>query len=222
MFYRIVFIFTLIFNLSHATTFKEVNPKPTKTMLENQKNAHLCPHPIEAKEEISEEFKYGCFCGKDYPKVDKNDKKDFRDLNETVRLERIEKLFKIKPYDDLDTVCMQHDICYLYQGKEAKVCNRAIYDDLSSISDTFEEKNATLENEQCMNLADDMASVFQTFFTLADDEDSLFDLGISMMTTGITVTNKFIQESVDTINDQGDRYPKNGHRCLINEKLEQK
>ena len=216
MFYKTLLIFTLILTLAHADNFKRVNPNPDDTMLENQKNAKPCSSPIEANEELSEDFKYGCFCGKKYPKIDDNSTEDFRELSKEKRVELIEKFYAVEPYDDIDAICMQHDICYLYKGKKAKVCNDTIYDELYDIAEEFDDANKTLENEQCRNLSVDMASVFKTFFAMADDEDSIFDFGMSMISTGITVANKGLQESVDTFSDNEDRYPKNGHKCLIN------
>ena len=215
MLYKILFItlFTLIF--SHADNFKRINPDPTESMLQKQKDAHPCPSPIEANEELTEDFKYGCFCGKEYPKLESNSTNDFRKLSKKERLIQIEHLYSIEPYDDIDAICQQHDICFLYKGKKAKVCNDGIYDELYAIAKKFEEQNQTKENEQCKNLAVDMASAFKTLFTLADDEDTIFDFGAAMFNTGITVATKTVQESVDTLSDDGDRYPKDGYRCTI-------
>jgi len=214
MFNKALFTITLTLSLLTATTFKDITPNPTDKMLENQRNAKLCSSPVVANEEIREDFKYGCFCGSNYPNIDKNSTKDFRKLTYEQRIKTIESYYKIKPYDDIDTVCQQHDICYLYQGKKAKICNNLIYDDLHLLVDSFKEKNDKIENKQCQYLSYDIASVFKTIFTPVDDEVGMFDFGMRMFTTTITVANKTFEESVDTIIEQGPRYPKENHKCL--------
>ena len=216
MFYKALLTLSLIYTSSYAHTFEELNPNPSTTMLENQNNAHSCESPIDANEGLTTEFKYGCFCGKNYPDISNKVTEDFRDLGQEKRVELIEQYYSVKPYDDIDAICMQHDICYLYKGKKAKVCNDTIYDEFYAIAKKFDDANESLENEQCRNLTTDMASVFKTFFTMADDEDSIFDYGAAFFTTGISVANKTFQESIDTISNSEDRYPQSGHKCLIN------
>jgi hypothetical protein len=217
MFYKVLLILSLTFTLAHADNFKRVNPSPSNKMLENKKNAQECLEPIKADEGITTEFKYGCFCGKNYPNIRDKVTQDFRDLAYEKRIELIEQYYSIKPYDDIDAICMQHDICYLYKGKKAKICNNTIYDEFYTIADKFNEANKSLENEQCRNLTTDMASVFKTFFTMADDEDSIFDFGASFFTTGISIANKTLQESIDTISNSEDRYPNSRHKCLLSQ-----
>jgi chaperonin cofactor prefoldin len=103
----------------------------------------------------------------------------------------------------------------LYQGKKAKACNNAIYDELYLLINKFEEANQTLENKQCQNLSSDIASVFKTIFTTADDENSIFQLGALLFNTSLTVARKTLEESVDTIIEQGARYPQKDKKCLV-------
>ena len=214
MFLKILLILPLFFSLLLAETFKEINPAPTKKMVEIEKEAETCASPIAANEDISKKFKYGCFCGENYPKIYNTNTQDVRGLDKKQRVDIINSYFAVKPYDEIDAICKQHDLCYLYQGKKAKVCNNAIYDDLHLLVDKFKDSNQTVENKQCQNLSTDIASVFKTIFAVADDEKNLFDIGMLFFNTSITIANKTLEESIDTIVDQGARYPKKEYKCL--------
>lgn len=140
LFRKLLFIVTILTPSLYAESFQQVNPAPTKTMQENIKNAQPCPNPAPATENISGEFKYGCFCGKNYPIIADNEPKAYKKLDKQERLEMIEEYYKVKPYDDIDAVCQQHDICYFYKGKNAKSCNEAIHHELRSLVDAFRKK----------------------------------------------------------------------------------
>lgn len=212
MFYKTVLIVILTTSFFYAESFKRVNPTPTAKMLENQSNAKVCESPMLANNEITDQFKYGCFCGKDYPKVDKESNRNFKDLTRAERLKHVESLFLIKPYDEIDAICQQHDICYLYQGKKAKVCNDAIYDELHVLGHEFRDANNSLKNQQCYHLSSDIASVFRTIFASADDEDTIFDAGMLFFNTSITIANKTFQEAIDTLINHDERYPE--QKCI--------
>lgn len=213
---KLILTLILLNAFIYAETFKNVNPKPTATMLENIKKAQTCANPVPASEVISEDFKYGCFCGKKYPMIEGNQTKLYKKMDKKARLKVIEDYYKIKPYDDIDAICQQHDICYFYQGKNAKVCNEAIYDDFKVLIKHFQRKDNIKENKQCQKLAYDMRSVFKTIFTSAEDEESPLELGTLLFNTTLTVANKTFEESLDTLIDIGPLYPPQGHRCLSN------
>ena len=219
MFYKILFIFIVATAFIYAENFSRVNPKPTIKMLENQANATPCASPVMAKDEITDQFKYGCFCGKNYPNVDKNSTVSFTKLNKAERIKRIESFYLIEPYDEVDAICQQHDICYLYRGKRAKRCNDTIYDELHTLAYKFREADDKLHNRQCYNLSSDMASVFRTIFASADDQDTLFEAGMLLLSTSITMANKTFQESIDLMIRHQVRYPK--HKCISSD-LKQK
>jgi len=215
MFYKTLFTLLVTTSLFYAETFNEVNPKPTKTMLENITNAKVCATPNVAEEKISEDFKYGCFCGKYHPNIEGNRSGIYREIDKKERLKVIEAYYKVKPYDDIDAICQQHDICYFYQGKNAKVCNDAIYDELHLLVDKFKKNKKKTQHRQCRYLAHDMASVFRTIFAIADDENNIFDISSSMLNTSIILANKTFEEVIDTVIEQGSRYPKKDYKCLI-------
>ena len=178
--------------------------------------ANSCDTPAVASDDLNAKFRYGCFCGEHYPRIEHPSKKNYRDLNRTQRQELIEEYQKIDAYDDIDEVCKEHDICYLAYGREAKVCNDRIYNQLKTLEKKFDKaSDNNLINKQCINLAFDISSVFNTIFSPSDDEDSLFDLGMLMFNGAVTASNKVLQESVDTIGHHAPRYPAIHQKCLL-------
>ncbi|CAA6814423.1 MAG: Unknown protein [uncultured Sulfurovum sp.] len=220
MLYKFLLLSSLMFLQLNAIDFKEINPKPSKTMIENQYKAQHCSSPFIANEKISEDFKYGCFCGKDYPQINNDEIKDFRKLTKAQRAKIIESYFLIKPYDDIDAICQQHDICYLYQGNKTKTCNRAIYSELKNLNKQFKEEKNTLHKQQCRHLASDIASVFKTIFASGDDENGMFEMGALFFNTSLTMAQKTVEKSIETILGKGSRYPKANTKCLISHKTD--
>ena len=200
--------------MATSDTFKEIDSKPKQEILKKVVKNKSCTSPKMANEDLSENFKYGCFCGKDYPRADNNRTQDFRKMNKEERTKVIESYLPIEPYDDIDAICKQHDICYLIHGRVVRDCNEAIYDDLHALADKFKANKELSNNKQCRHLAKDIASVFRTVFTIADDEDSFFDYGRLMFNTSITLANKTMEESLDTIIKQRKRYPDDYEKCL--------
>ena len=131
------------------------------------------------------------------------------------RKELIMQYQEIDPYDDIDKLCKEHDICYIKEGKEAKICNSTIYSKLRKIERKFRNaQEDNVSNLQCKNLAYDIGSVFHTIFSPADDEDTILDVGMLMFNGAITVMNKIFQESVDSL-DNTSRYPVAKQKCFV-------
>ena len=178
--------------------------------------ANSCENPAVASDDLNKKFRYGCFCGENYPNIEHSSKKGYKELNKTQRTELIEEYKKIDAYDDIDEVCKEHDVCYIEHGREAKVCNDNIYTQLNIIEELFyKASDDNVSNEQCKNLAFDIGSVFHTIFSPSDDEDTFFDFGMLMLNGAITATNKVVQESADTISDNSPRYPALDEKCLL-------
>ena len=195
MFYRIVSLSLLLMVYLHATS---------------------CKNPAVADDNLSKKFRYGCFCGENYPDIKHPSKKSYRELNTTARQELIEQYQSIDAYDSIDEACKVHDICFIKHGKQAKVCNDSIVKSLTDIKDKFsKEADDNVTNAQCRDLAFDIGSVFHTIFSPADDEDTIFDFGMLMFNGAITATNKVGQEAADTLSDNAPRYPAKGVKCLL-------
>ncbi len=180
-------------------------------------SATPCKNPAVASDDLSKKFRYGCFCGQNYPAIEHPSKKSYRKLNQAQREELILQYQKIDAYDDIDAICKEHDICYIRYGKEAKVCNNRAYKAFSSIAKKFDKVSKDdHSNEECRNLAYDMGSIFHTIFLPADDEDRVFDFGILMLNGAITVTNRMLEESVDRMRFRRySRYPSKNRPCFL-------
>jgi hypothetical protein len=179
-------------------------------------HATPCENPAVADDNLSKSFHYGCFCGENYPEIKHSSKKNYKELNTTARQELIEQYQTVDAYDDIDEACKIHDICFIEHGKEARVCNDSIVEDLTTIKEKFaKEADENITNAQCRDLAFDIGSVFHTIFSPADDEDTIFDFGMLMFNGAITATNKLGQEAADTLSDNAPRYPAKGVKCLL-------
>jgi len=206
----------LIFTLSYGDDFDRLNSSPTPQMLLNQKNAKVCKHPAPAKENMDSDFKYGCFCGKRYPNIRSSTGKSYRKLNREEKDKLIEKYYAIKPYDDIDALCMQHDICYIYTGREDQTCNDFLYNALKELSARFYEQakkeGRKSKAKRCDKLASDIGVVFKTI--LASRENlSMMRFGLFMMVnTPMTVVSKGIQKGAHGMNDSS-TYPLPNEKC---------
>jgi len=190
-----------------ANAFEHLNLPLNEKMLENKKNAQPCKSPALAEKSFLKNFHYGCFCGKNYPKIEHPSHKKYQKLNLSERQELISEYYKIKPSDDIDKVCMQHDICYLSQGKKAQTCNDSLYKELKKIKYAFRNTSKRKEPhiKRCRHLSTDMALAFKTVFTLGEDFSisKLFTLSLS---TPFSLSSGFIH-SFD--------YPKEDERCNL-------
>ena len=221
MYYSYIFIvLTLLTYPLFPDSFAELNLPLTKEMRENRANAKECKNPTKIKEEFTNSFQYGCFCGKDYPLIKHSSNKNYKDLNKTQREELINQYYKIKPYDSIDESCMKHDICYIHRGKEEQACNDAIYHDLKELKLIFKarEDSSYPKAKQCRVLSGDMASFFRTIFSTGEDI-SLIRYGMFAIITPITLGGKIIQKTPLILNNKGD-YPKEGVKCLISSEKE--
>lgn len=184
-------------------------------LLSTQLLASTCENPAVAEDSLGKKFRYGCFCGDNHPNIKHSSKKSYKKLNRDQRATLINQYKLIDAYDDIDAVCKEHDICYIYYGKEAQECNDEIVDALDRIEDIFDNRD-DLHSKQCKNLAYDISSVFNTIFSPSDDEDSMFEFGMLMMNGAMVATNKILQESMDSISDDEDyRYPLAHKKCLV-------
>ena len=59
--------------------------------------ANSCENPAVASDDLNTQFRYGCFCGKNYPTIEHPSKKAYKELNTTQRQE----LINIQTYSSL-------------------------------------------------------------------------------------------------------------------------
>lgn len=185
-------------------------------MKQHQANAIVCNNPAVAQERFDTTFRYGCFCGKNYPNIQHSSKKPYRYLDTKQKDELLAEYYTIKPYDSIDEACMKHDICYIHKGGEDQRCNDALYTTLRKIEDTFENqaderKRDSLER-RCKILASDISSVFRTVFGTGDNI-SMIRFGMLATTTPLTLASKTLQKTSRGMHD-GAEYPKKGEKCI--------
>jgi hypothetical protein len=213
------FILILIaLNFLYADDFDRLNSSPTTEMLKNKQVAKLCKSPAKAKENFDDDFKYGCFCGKNYPNILSDNNESYKTLGRVKRDKIIEKYYLIKPYDDIDELCMKHDICYIYEGREDQLCNDAIYNSLRELSSKFYEQARGEDSDskamRCERLSSDIGVIFKTIFG-AGDNLSMMRFGMFMMiNTPMTMVSKGIQKASHGMNDSP-LYPLEGERCEV-------
>jgi len=210
MHYTLPFIvMTLIFNTLQANEFETLNLPLTQEMKKNQSSATICDNPAVAQKKLPEKFRYGCFCGKDYPNIKLSTQTSYKKLNTIQKESLIAQYYKIKPYDTIDKVCMLHDICYISKGKDVQTCNDALYNNLTDIKKAFRKKSRhkskKSKERRCKNLSSDMASLFKTIFTAGDDTP-LPRIGAFIFNTPMTLSSKLIHTS---------KYPRKGEPCIL-------
>ena len=197
--------------------FEGLNPPPTPAMQKAMAQAKPCSHPAIAEEKFDESFRYGCFCGKNYPDIKDPSLKPIAYLTYSQRKALIARYYRIRPYDDIDAACRQHDICYIYNGGEDQHCNDALYRRLQAIYDRFE---ATPDGQKpgtpawrCKILASDMASIFKTIFAVGDNIPAS-RFSIFAMITPFTIANKMVQSGARSVAERSG-YPLPHERCMI-------
>jgi hypothetical protein len=202
-------IITLLFSPLNANDFESLNLPLTKNMIDNQATAQICNAPAVAKRKLQKNFNYGCFCGKDYPKIKHPSKKIYQKLNLTQREELIAQYYTVKPYDTIDNACMQHDICYISKGTDAQTCNDALYKNLKDIKRAFKRKakgkRSTSQEKRCKNLSSDMSAVLKTIFTAGTDT-SLPRIGALTFNTPLIIGSKIFTRTP---------YPRKDEPCLL-------
>ncbi|RUM68779.1 MAG: hypothetical protein DSZ05_00540 [Sulfurospirillum sp.] len=220
----LLFVTLFCFTLAAKDHFSDLNPPLTDKMKESKAHAKVCKKPAIAEEKFDKSFRYGCFCGEHYPDIKDPSLKPPEYLTYTQRKELIARYYRIKPYDTIDEACMQHDICYVYNGTDNQECNDAFYATLRDIYDAYEK---TKEGQQpgtkawrCKILASDMSSIFRTIFTAGDDI-SASRFSIFAMITPFTIANKIMQKSALSVSERSG-YPLPFERCIINTDIESK
>jgi len=217
MFYLLSIVLFMISSL-YGDDFDRLNSSPTIEMIQNMKDAKVCKSPAIAKQNFSSDFRYGCFCGKNYPNIISKTKKSYQDLSRGERDELIAKYYLLKPYDSIDAVCMKHDICYIYEGREDQLCNDALFSALRDLSSQFydvaREQDDNSTAERCERLSSDIGVVFKTAFALADNTSMMRFGMVMMINTPLTVMSKGIRTTSYGMKDKI-LYPLPNEKCEL-------
>ena len=203
--------------LSAKDPFADLNPPLTPQMQKAKTAARECSHPAMAEEKFDKSFRYGCFCGEDYPKIKLTLDKPLEAYTYSERKAVIARYYAIKPYDSVDAACQAHDICYIYNGEDDQECNDAFYRRLRQIYDAYDHtpeggKPGT-KAWRCRMLASDLAAIFKTIFTAGDDI-SASRFSIFAMITPFTIANKMVQKSALSFSERSG-YPLPNERCDV-------
>ncbi len=220
--YILLFVMVILTQALIGDDFSDLNPPLTQKMKQHLKHAKVCKEPATAEEKFDKTFRYGCFCGENYPDIKDPSLKPPEYLTYSKRKDLIARYYSIKPYDTIDAACMQHDICYIYNGKDSQECNDAFYNRLKKIRDAYEktpdgEKPGT-KAWRCKVLASDMGAIFKTIFTAGDDI-SVSRFSIFAMITPFTLANKIIQKGALSMSERSG-YPLVFERCTISTKTD--
>lgn len=104
--------------------------------------AKVCDRPAVAISKVSSGFRYGCFCGANYPDLHHPSGKADQALNQGERLELAAQYFKIKPIDDIDAICQAHDVCWVLNGGGVMECNDQLEESLKRFRGVVEKGHA--------------------------------------------------------------------------------
>lgn len=139
-----------------------------------------CPSPATAKHKINKHFKYGRFCGKGYPGFKHTSGKSEENLSVSEKRELALDYYRIRPTDDIDTVCQAHDVCWLLNPNNQLQCNenfeQAIHDirqamdrDLAKRKSWWPSTYVNTIQFRCSSLALDMEFASLTIFENKSD-----------------------------------------------------
>lgn len=208
-----LFIFAISISVS-GCFFNALEQKPLLysdfivTGLPLSKNGPCFP----AKVELNEEFKYGCFCGKGHPSIPFPRDVPFSQLPLEEQKNLIQKYKSIRPVDDVDFLCQEHDICWLTKGDGNSGCNEHFTNELSWLYNDF--TNVDRYNydysigkvfSACAKLAADLITVSGTFLMESRDTGIMSQRG---MITGTLVPMALLFTPVGLWN-----YPNPDYRC---------
>ena len=198
-------------------SFEALNPPMSEREKVLAQKANLCQNPAEAEEKFDKTFRYGCFCGENYPDIKDPSLKPPEYLTYTQRKKLIEKYYTIRPYDTIDAVCRKHDICYIYNAGEEQACDDAFYKELRKIYDAYDKTKEGAKPGtkawRCKILASDMSAIFKTIFT-AKEDISTSRFAIFSLMTPFTIANKIVQKSALSMSDRSG-YPLPFEKCDI-------
>lgn len=78
-----------------------------------------CKTPRVGRRLDGSNFKYGCFCGANHPKIDRSEVTS--PPSNAIAVERISRrILSVRPVDKLDSFCQRHDLCLLEFGYDGR------------------------------------------------------------------------------------------------------
>ncbi len=185
--------------------------------LEIISGAKDCQSPISPKEKLSRRFKYGCFCGKDYPALRHSSGRQGLDLSLAERAELVKAFLEVRPLDAIDSACQKHDICWVRFGNSQLSCNKEFIAELDNLSAGWKERISFFDVKslefRCQFLARDLS--FATMTVMQGDAEDQGELAATNLTkligfpiTALYAISTFLGGAI------GGSYPTAGERCV--------
>lgn len=199
---------------------EDVTPPLTPLLKSSLSSAVECKSPVTAKVRLNpSSFRYGCFCGVGYPIVSHPSGKSKNELTLKERDELIAEYYKIKPVDDIDKACQNHDVCLIYKGRYDQDCNDTLLQELDLITDAMDTRRGYLNTDslewRCEILSNDMSAFFHTIFTQGQSDSLGRQFGevlARLINTPILLTVVGITRPLIWANKP---YPLKGEKCIV-------
>lgn len=174
--------------------------------------AKPCRRPAKASPTLGRDFRYGCFCGRDYPRIPIASggwAKDYRSIPARERRARVLDLYRVRPIDTVDLACRNHDICMLDSGSRSERCDRDFSDHLAAIHRfLFSEQMRHDDLDSWQYRCDLLVEVLQTGLDAwAEPGGEVGDLRLD---------DPDVKARLDPIlHEEGSELPRAGERCLL-------
>lgn len=175
-------------------------------------SSKACRRPAVATTTLGRNFRYGCFCGRDYPRIaipTGGWAKDYRALPADVRRARVLDLYRVRPIDTIDLACRNHDICMLHTGSRAERCDRDVRDHLAAIHRFyFGEQMRHDDLDSTQYRCDLLVQILQT--GLSVDAEPTGDVG------DLHVDDPAVRAELEPVlSERGSELPRAGERCVL-------
>ena len=102
---------------------EQLAPFETKALLDARSRAEPCATPAQANFADGKNFRYGCFCGKNYPQLVPETSEQVAAMPSSELHSLLARYYAAKPYDDLDAACQAHDVCYVLSHGPRRACD---------------------------------------------------------------------------------------------------
>ena len=190
-------------------------------------NSQKCGAPVAGRVNLSPSFRYGCFCGREWPKPTRLEKeKKFDSMSLPEKAEVLKYYFKIRPIDDIDLACRDHDVCYLINGDYNADCNKAlmnqmkfIHDVMDGISQSNSQRNniplTKTKEWRCKILAHDIYGVYLTIFATNNTDDPVNDYSLDVVRGAFTPVVVAAAAAFRSSIWSSDPYPHEDERCIL-------
>lgn len=132
---------TLVCGCTHHSDGK-LYPADTEDLRTAKREAKTCANPAFPRMADGNEFKYGCFCGANHPAHASGSMGALSSLSPTDKATLVAKYFGALPFDDLDSLCRDHDVCWIINGGPTRDCNEHFGHEMLKIASDFATESA--------------------------------------------------------------------------------